>query len=134
MVLVRQKGGAWETDDNGLRVARGTVSWADVDARDPAVGIPVATIAASEIILSVIVALLSPMTGPDAENAYAELSTPGQPFSDDYMIAVNNAAPKDSNSESQASGAVIAAFGTGGDPMDLTGGVFVYSLLIQRAG
>lgn len=133
------EGEGWQTVESGgsqpgLRTAQTLVSWADVDARDPAVGVVLATLAADELLQLLTVSLDVPMAGTDAATASACVSYPALTVAGGPTTAVTNASPVAGNYGFPAgAGPVYGAFALTADKTmaaDLTGGAFTATLLI----
>lgn len=120
----------------GFRTVQASFSWADVAARDPAVGKVLATLAADEQMLGMTVFLSSPMTGTDAALATAYTSEPGETVATNYETVATNANPVSFNSGDDTNGLtgdIVGAFALDADntaPADLTGGEAVVTIAI----
>lgn len=122
----------------GLRTVQASYSWADVAARDPAVGVLLATVAANENVVACVVCITTPLTGTDAATADAYVSNPGASVAGGYSSFANNANPtyqggKPVTGFNGLVGAVYGAFALDADntvAADLTGGAVTVTFLI----
>ncbi len=121
----------------GLRTVQVSFSWSDVDTRDPAIGLLLATVAADEQLIGATLYCSGALTGTDAADASGFASLPGAIVSSSTITHVSNAEPVNLFTElangAGLTGDIVGAFANSDDssvPVDLAGGEITVTLVI----